>query len=345
MELPKMKRRNLLKIIAGGLFVNLGKIVEAETTKNDTPVVLSTWHNQGQTANKEAWKHLQNGESALNAVEAGARTIESDITNCCVGLGAYPDREGRVTLDACIMDDKGRCGGVAFLERIKHPISLARRVMEDTPHVLMVGEGAQQFAIQSGFPLEDQKLSEHANKAYSNWLKKSKYEPQINIEQNKHKIIPVPNKLENGNINHDTIGIIALDKNGNLSGACTTSGMAFKLRGRVGDSPIIGAGLYVDNKVGAATATGNGEEVIRTSGSFLVVEYMRQGFSPTESCKRACERLLEMTPNPTNKVQIGFIALNKKGEYGGYGLKPGFDYTVTTNTIEHEKRIPKAILD
>lgn len=344
MELSKIKRRNLLKILAGGLFINLGKVAEAKTTKNNTAVVLSTWHNQGQIANKEAWEKLTDGKSALDAVEAGARIIESDVNNCCVGLGAYPDREGRVTLDACIMDDKGRCGGVAFLERIKHPISVARKVMEDTPHVLLVGEGAQQFAIQSGFPLEDQKLSDHASKAYSNWLKKSNYEPQINIEQNKHKFIPVPNKLENGNINHDTIGIIAIDKNGNLSGACTTSGMAFKLRGRVGDSPIIGAGLYVDNKIGAATATGNGEEVIRTSGSFLVVEFMRQGFSPEEACKKACERLLKMTPNPTEKVQIGFIAINKKGEFGGYGLKPGFDYTVTTNELQHEKRVPKSIL-
>ncbi len=346
MELQKIKRRNLLKILGGGLVLKLSGLTKAQALLGSpSPIILSTWHNQGQTANKEAWEQIQKGKSALDAVEAGARIIESDITNCCVGLGAYPDREGKVTLDACIMDDKGRCGGVAFLERIKHPITLARMVMENTPHVLMVGEGAQQFAIKSGLTLEERTLSEHASKAYSNWLKKSKYEPQINIEQNNQKFVPVPHKLENGNINHDTIGIIAMDKNGDLSGACTTSGMAFKLRGRVGDSPIIGAGLYVDNKIGAATATGNGEEVIRTSGSFLVVEFMRQGLSPEEACKKACQRLLQMTPNSTDQIQIGFIAINKTGEFGGYSLKPGFDYTVTSNVFNHEKRVPNSILN
>ena len=249
--------------------------------------------------------------------------------NCCVGLGANPDRDGYVTLDACIMDEYANCGSVAFLERIKHPISVARRVMEKTPHVMLVGSGAQQFAVEEGFPLEPGKLSDDAERSYRNWLKKSEYKPVVNIENGQKQTAYAPAKLENGNWNHDTIGMVAMDAAGNLSGSCTTSGMGFKMRGRLGDSPIIGAGLFVDNEIGAATATGQGEDVIRICGSHLVVELMRQGLNPEQACKKAVERIIKVKGIAKSKeIQVGFIAINKQGEYGGYCIQKGFNFAV-----------------
>jgi N4-(beta-N-acetylglucosaminyl)-L-asparaginase len=261
---------------------------------------------------------------------------ELDPNNCCVGLGANPDRDGIVTLDACIMNSEHQCGSVLALERIKHPISVARRVMEKTPHVVLTGSGAQQFALSQGFPLESGELSEHASKSYQNWLQKSEYRPQINIEKQnqppKSTVVPAneaaPKKMDGGEFNHDTIGVIAIDAKGNLSGACTTSGMAFKMRGRIGDSPLIGAGLYVDNEIGGATSTGVGEEVIRNVGSFLVVELMRQGYSPEEACKEAVMRIIRKKPETAKQIQVGFLALNKKGQFGGYAIQKGFSFAV-----------------
>jgi len=304
------------------------------------PVVLSTW-DAGIDANKGAWEILGKGGRALDAVEAGVKVTEAS-QNCCVGLGANPDRDGFVTLDACIMDEYANCGSVAFLERIKHPVSVARRVMEKTPHVMLVGSGAQQFAIAEGFPLEEEKLSEEAERSYKQWLKKSEYKPVINIE-NKQKGGPsVPTRLENGEWNHDTIGMIAMDAKGNLSGSCTTSGMGFKMRGRLGDSPIIGAGLFVDNSVGAAVATGQGEDVIRMAGSHTVVELMRQGNTPEQACKKAIDRIIKIKGPKAKDIQIGFIAINKKGEYGGYGLQKGFSFAVKNATTE--KLVPAKFL-
>lgn len=297
------------------------------------PIVISTW-DAGIEANKGAWSILGNGGRALDAVEAGVKVTEASL-NCCVGLGANPDRDGFVTLDACIMDEFANCGSVAFLERIKHPISVARRVMEKTPHVMLVGSGAQQFAVAEGFPLEEQKLSDDAKRSYENWLKKSEYKPVVNIENQKGHGPFAPQYLENGELNHDTIGMIAMDTKGNLSGSCTTSGMGFKMRGRLGDSPIIGAGLFVDNEVGAATATGQGEDVIRIAGSHTVVELMRQGLSPELACKKAVERILRMKGmEKAKQIQIGFIAINKKGQYGGYALQKGFSFAVKADGVE-----------
>lgn len=286
------------------------------------PIVLSTW-DFGLQANVEAWKILNNGGRALDAVEAGARVPEGDPNERSVGLGGLPDREGRVTLDSCIMDEHGNCGSVACLEHIVHPVSVARMVMEKTPHVMLVGDGALQFALANGFRKE-KLLTKESEKIWKEWLKKSEYKPVANIE------------------NHDTIGIIALDSHGNLSGACTTSGMAFKMRGRVGDSPIIGAGLYVDNEIGAATSTGVGEEVIRIVGCHLVVELMRQGNSPEDACRLAVERIVKKNPVKAKEVQVGFLALNKQGEYGAYCLQPGFTYAVhdaKDNVLHHGKSI------
>src|SRR5690606_14833738 len=277
----------------------------------------------GIAANQAAWAVLSKGGRALDAVEQGVRVPEADLSNPTVGKGGYPDRDGRVTLDACIMDELGNCGSVAALENITHAISVARLVMEKTPHVMLVGKGAEKFALENGFP-KDKLLTPEAEKAWREWLKEKKYEPQINIE-NQHFS---PNKMPGNQYNHDTIGMLALDTHGNLSGACTTSGMAFKMHGRVGDSPIIGAGLYVDNEIGAATSTGVGEEVIRTVGSFLVVELMRQGYSPEEACKQAVLRIVKKKPEKAKEIQVGFLALNKNGEYGAYALQQGFSYAV-----------------
>ena len=325
-----MDRRKFINL--GGLGVTsftLSSFVPQQNIKG--PLVVSTW-DAGIAANAGAWTILGSGGNALDAVEKGVMVTEDEM-NCCVGLGANPDRDGFVTLDASIMDHEFNCGSVAFLERIKHPISVARRVMEKTPHVMLVGEGAQQFALEQGFKLESGELSKDAKNAYKNWLKNSEYKPVINIER-KNAISQLdpnkmaPHKLATGEWNHDTIGMIALDSFGNLSGSCTTSGAGFKMRGRIGDSPVIGAGLYVDNEVGAVVATGQGEDVIRVAGSNAVVEQMRQGKSPTEACKIIVERINRIKKEKAKDIQICFIAINKKGEFGAYSLHKGFNYAV-----------------
>ncbi|MFM9984053.1 MAG: N(4)-(beta-N-acetylglucosaminyl)-L-asparaginase [Flavobacteriales bacterium] len=273
-------------------------------------LVLSTW-DAGLKANDAAWKALESGGNSLDMAEKGVNDTEADLTNLTVGLGGLPDRDGHTTLDACIMDAAGNAGSVMFLENIKHPASVARKVMEKTPHVQLVGEGAYQFALAEGFPRNDYQNPESV-KAYKKWLETSEYKPIINIE------------------NHDTIGLLSMDKSGNLSGACTTSGMAYKMRGRVGDSPIIGAGLYVDNEVGAATSSGLGEAVIKVCGSFLVVEMMRQGATPEEACQIAIKRIQSKISN-YKEIQVGFIAVNKAGEIGAYAIHPGFTYSLHKN--------------
>lgn len=306
-------RRDFLRLsslLAGFFTFNVSSCANLVASQNK-PIVLSTWK-FGLQANAEAWKILSTGGRALDAVEQGVKVVEADPKEQSVGYGGRPDRDGIVTLDACIMDENANIGSVACLENIMHPISVARAVMEKTPHVMLVGQGALDFALSQGFKKENL-LTPESEKEWRDWLKTAQYQPKVNIE------------------NHDTIGMIALDANGNLSGACTTSGMAFKMHGRVGDSPIIGAGLFVDNEVGAATATGHGEEVIRVAGTHLVVELMRQGRSPQEACEEAVKRihkqLISRKINPLDK-QIGFIALNKKGEYGAFCLQSGFNFAV-----------------
>ncbi len=312
---------------AGLLFGNAISAPKIQSVKG-RPVVISTW-DAGLEANKAAWEILKAGGRALDAVEKGVLVTEAS-QNCCVGLGANPDRDGFVTLDSCIMDENFNCGSVAFLERIKHPVSVARRVMEKTPHVMLVGEGAQQFAIAEGFPLEEQKLSPHAREAYDNWLKSSEYKPPvINVENKKTGHGPfAPARLEDGGWNHDTIGMLAMDTNGNLSGSCTTSGAGFKMRGRLGDSPIIGAGLFVDNEVGACVATGQGEDVIRVAGSHSVVELMRQGLSPEAACKKVVEKIIRIKKGKAKDIQVAFLAINKKGQVGTYAIHQGFSFAI-----------------
>lgn len=312
-------RRKFLKtsaLASAALLVNRNANAEIKpNVKVNKPIVLSTWK-FGLKCNETAWEILKNNGKALDAVEAGVMVCEADPNERSVGYGGRPDRDGRVTLDACIMDEMSNIGSVASLEFIKYPISVARAVMEKSPHVMFVGDGALQFALSQGFKKENL-LVEASEKEWKEWLKTSQYKPIVNIE------------------NHDTIGMIALDANGNLSGACTTSGMAFKMHGRVGDSPIIGAGLYVDNEIGAATATGHGEEVIRIAGCHLVVELMRQGKSPQKACEEAVARvvkLMKLRKKELKDIQVGFIALNKNGEHGSYCVQSGFNYAVHDNS-------------
>jgi isoaspartyl peptidase/L-asparaginase-like protein (Ntn-hydrolase superfamily) len=278
-----------------------------EKKKITGPLVISTWIH-GLAANEAAMEVILKGGRAVDAAEAGVRVPEADPENMSVGLGGLPDRDGKVTLDACIMDEKGNAGSVCFLENIVHAISVARLVMDTTPHVMLAGSGAQQFAIENGFQKENL-LTEKAKKAWEEWKIESKYQPVPNIE------------------NHDTIGLIAIDQQGDISGACTTSGMAFKIHGRVGDSPIIGAGLFVDNEVGGATATGTGELVMRTLGSFLVVELMRNGYTPQQACEEAVMRIVKSNKNLKDH-QVGYIAVNKAGETGAFCIQPGFNYAL-----------------
>jgi N4-(beta-N-acetylglucosaminyl)-L-asparaginase len=325
-------RRQFLKITSlAAAILPFSKIKALEKIKTNVsygtkPIVLSTWH-FGVPANAEAWKILNSGGRALDAVEAGVKIPEADPKVTSVGYGGLPDRDGHVTLDACIMDEGMNCGSVAFLEHIMHPISVARKVMEKTPHIMLAGEGALQFALEQGFNKENL-LTPDAEKAWKEWLKTSNYKPVPKTD------------------NHDTIGMIALDSNGNLSGACTTSGLRFKYHGRVGDSPIIGAGLYVDGEIGAATSTGIGEEVIRISGSHLVVELMRQGLSPQEACEAAVKRVIK---NKKNKIdpgfQVAFLALNKNGEYGAYSVSKDFQYAVYSNEENNLLKNSKYAID
>jgi N4-(beta-N-acetylglucosaminyl)-L-asparaginase len=317
-------RRRFLhdSILASSLLLTAGRAARAQGVPNSAavaPRVISTW-DFGVAANQVAWAVLAKNGRALDAVEAGARVPEADLKNHSVGRAGYPDRDGHVSLDASIMDEHGNCGAVAAIEHIAHPISVARLVMEKTPHVLLVGEGATQFAIEQGFPREEL-LTPDSEKAWREWLGTANYKPVANSEVKTYGDTP------GGRNNHDTIGMLALDVHGNLSGACTTSGMAWKLHGRVGDSPIIGAGLYVDNDVGAATSTGVGEEVIRNAGSFLVVELMRNGRSPEAACREAVERILKKKP-AAKDLQVGFLAINKQGEVGAWAIQKGFSYAV-----------------
>lgn len=306
----KQSRRNFLNtslaIGTGTLISSCNVVKDAENFKSNIPIIISTWDNK--EANAAAWTVIESQGLALDAVEAGAKVPEADPNDQSVGYGGRPDRDGNVTLDACIMDHEGRCGSVSYLQHIKHPVSVARKVMEDTPHVMLTGQGALDFALKSGFEKEDL-LTAKSKQDYEEWLVTAEYKPKVNIEL------------------HDTIGILGIDGKGNISGACTTSGLAYKMAGRVGDSPIIGAGLFVDNEVGGATATGMGELVVRCVGSFLVVELMRQGMTPQEACEEAVMRIVRK--QDITEVQVGFIAVNKNGAYGAFSIQPGFIFAVT----------------
>ena len=301
-----MKRRNFIfDIFSVGIVSAMSTRLRA-VNLNFTPMVrsISTW--KTTEANQKAGQMLDKGEHALDAAVAGVAIEEENPKNTTVGYGGAPDRTGKVTLDACVMNHLGDCGSVVAVENIVNVARLAKDVMEKTPHVMLSGKGAEEFAISQGYK-KTNLLTDKSKKEWEEWLKDKDYRPIINIE------------------NHDTIGMLCIDKNNNLSGACTTSGLAYKMKGRVGDSPIIGSGLFIDNKIGGAVATGLGEEVVKTVGSFLVVELMRQGFSPQEACEKAVKRIVSNN-SQENKFQVAYIAMNKKGEVGSYSIEPGFTY-------------------
>ncbi len=288
---------------------NKDKIMTHNTTPS--PIAICTW--AFAKANAKAGAELIKGTKALDAAIAGVAVEEENLKNTTVGKGGAPDREGNVTLDACVMDSTGDCGAVLCVEHITNVAELAKRVMTETPHVILAAQGAEEFAYNQGFKKE-KLLSDTSKKAWEEWLKSPEYKPIINIE------------------NHDTIGMLCMDKYGDIAGACTTSGLSYKMKGRVGDSPIIGSGLFIDNTVGGAVATGMGEEVVKTVGSFLIVELMRNGMSPQKACEEAVHRITSKNDRYKD-FQIAYIAMNKAGQTGSYCIHKGFTYM----KYEHEK--------
>ena len=274
------------------------------------PLVISTW-SFGMAANAAAWKLLSAGGPALDSVEAGIVQCEDDPTVDSVGFGGLPDSGGEVTLDASIMDHTGRCGAVACLHRVRNAIKVARMVMEKTPHVMLVGEPATKFALDNGLP-QTNLLSPQAGKKFDDW-------------RAKHEAAEVES--------HDTIGMLAIDAAGRIAGGCSTSGLAFKLPGRVGDSPIIGAGLYLAPGVGAAAATGHGEEMMKVCASFSIVEQMHRGLEPREAIAHVLNEILRRHCGKAD-VDVSFIALRVDAAYAGMTLRPktNFRYAVTTPT-------------
>ena len=318
-----MKRRNFIfDIFSIGLMSSLTTRLKAKTF-NITPMVrsISTW--KTTEANLKAGVMLDQGIDGLTAAVSGVAIEEENPKNTTVGFGGAPDRTGSVTLDACVMNHLGDCGSVVAVENIVNVAKLARDVMEKTPHVMLAGKGAEEFGVSEGYE-KINLLTEASKNEWKKWLENEEYKPLINIE------------------NHDTIGMLCLDKDNNMSGACTTSGLAYKMKGRVGDSPIIGSGLFIDNKIGGAVATGLGEEVVKTVGSFLVVELMRQGMSPQEACENAVNRIVSSN-SQKNKFQVAYIAMNKNGEVGSFSIEPGFTYMDYVNGKNEEIKTGSAL--
>lgn len=313
-----MKRRAFLSnssigfaglLVAPKLQANYPNKESSAAVSKATPYALSTWNVPQATL--LAGEALDKGSQGLEAAVYGVAFEEANLQNTTVGKGGAPDRDGNVSLDACVMSHKGDCGAVLAVENITHVAALAKDVMEKTPHVILAGAGARKFALEQGYKAEDL-LTKKSRAAWKKWLENGNYQPEINVE------------------NHDTIGMLCSDSYGNLSGVCTTSGLAYKMQGRVGDSPIIGSGLFIDNKVGGAVATGLGEEVIKTVGSFLIVELMRQGKTPQEACEEAIGRIVEKQQGKPD-FQVAYLATNKKGEIGAYSVHGGFSYTQYQN--------------
>ncbi|MGE3163953.1 MAG: N(4)-(beta-N-acetylglucosaminyl)-L-asparaginase [Planctomycetota bacterium] len=315
-----MERRDFLKwgaIAGAGAFLGEGADLSAreqqDTRPDDTAAsqpgtIISTW-NHGLAANAVAAQILLVGGRALDAVERGVMVSEADPNVTSVGRGGLPNADGIMELDAAIMDgDKLEAGAVAGLRGFLHPIAVARKVMTETPHVLLVGEGARRFALRQGFE-ETELLTPDAAKAWREWQQSSEKKPLSPKDD------------------HDTIGMIALDRSGSMAASCTTSGAAWKLPGRVGDSPLIGHGLYCDSQVGGAAATGLGEEVIKVCGSYQVVEFMRQGATPEEAIRRVLERVIARTPESRSRF-VGFVALRRDGEVGFMSTTRGFQAAV-----------------
>lgn len=299
------------------------------------PTAIATWP-FGRIAVQTALPLLRQGQSALDAAIAGAQAVEDDPTVDSVGFGGLPNSLGTVQLDACVMDGRTlNCGAVAGLENVRHPAALARRVMDHTTHILLVGDGAQRFALQQGFPLENLLTPE----SLAEWQRRRAENAQK--AANPGAVKAAMDKPWG----HDTVTVLALDQNNNLGGVCTTSGLANKVPGRVGDSPIIGAGLYVDNEAGAAGATGVGEEVIRIGGSLFIVEQMRAGRTSQEACELAVRRINSFAVRRgVHPARVAFIALDRQGRHGAACTsRTNFQYAVTVGGNRLEMRQAREI--
>jgi isoaspartyl peptidase/L-asparaginase-like protein (Ntn-hydrolase superfamily) len=307
-------RRQFLATSSIALGATAPGLCTSDAPNPTRPLIVSTWP-FGKASNDEALRVLTKGGSILDAVEHGIKVTESDTKNRSVGISGSPNAAGVVQQDACIMHGPGhQAGSVAAIEGIIHPISAARRVMEKTPHVMLVGDGARMFAIEEGL----NSIDVDSSKLHEAWRKERASKKQAVQKRSKG--------------DHDTIALLVLGPDGNIAGGCSTSGWGGKLPGRVGDSPIIGSGLYIDNEVGAAGATGLGENVMRHCASFMVVDFMRQGLHPQEACLRAIHRISRIDPLATEDLAINFVALDKKGRYGAAGTGTGFKYSVTTKS-------------
>jgi N4-(beta-N-acetylglucosaminyl)-L-asparaginase len=321
-----MKRRDFLKAGAASGIATLipGKIITADAQEAGDPIVISS--KNGIQAVKTAYDMIMNGKDALDGVITGVNLVEDDPNDHSVGLGGLPNEAGIVELDSCCMHGPTHnAGAVAALQNIKNPSKVARIVMERTDHVLLVGKGALQFARRHGFK-EENLLTDEARKIWLRWKEnlsdKDDWFGDSELDPEKERIT-------------GTINCNGLDLHGNLSGVTTTSGLAYKIPGRVGDSPIIGAGLYVDNEVGACGSTGRGEENLKNLSSFMVVEYMRMGKSPEEACLAVCQRIVNHArahglKDKDGKVtfNVEFYAINKAGQFGSAAIKGPYEYSV-----------------
>jgi isoaspartyl peptidase/L-asparaginase-like protein (Ntn-hydrolase superfamily) len=328
-----MPRRRFLASAAtalvGGRLINRATgapVLPMNELKAGAPLIVSTWP-FGKPANEKALAVLQGGGGGLDAVEQGIHVVESDPNNPSVGLAGIPNAAGVVQLDSCIMSGPGhRAGSVGAVSGFRHPISIARAVMEHTKHVMLVGAGAEEFAAERGF----ERGPKVSDKQRSEWKKWKAAQKRANDAEASRK---------NPAKNHDTIALLVLGADGNVFGGCSTSGWGYKLPGRVGDSPIIGSGLYVDNDVGAAGATGLGENVMRYCSTFLIVELMRQGLHPQEACLEVIRRCARIDPKGLD-LSVNFIALDKRGRFGAAGTGTGFEYSVTCGAFSKVVQSP-----
>jgi L-asparaginase/N4-(beta-N-acetylglucosaminyl)-L-asparaginase len=286
------------------------------------PILISTWR-FGLPANTAGWPHLQRAGGLLDGLEQTCIACELDPNVNSVGVGGLPDASGEVSLDGAIMLSPAQSAGVGYVRKYPHPVSIARRVMEKTPHKLLVGEGAERFAESAGFK-PAQLLSEAARAKWAEWKRTGEsiadphaYRPPVLVDGER-------------NPPHDTIGVLAIDAGGAIGAACSTSGRAFKLPGRVGDSPLIGHGLYCDPKAGAAVATGTGELMIGVAASFLVVERMRCGDRPIDAVRHVLNRVIESYPNIGSTDQCALIALGIDGKFASGAIRAGFEVAITT---------------
>lgn len=313
------RRSFISKTTLGLVGLSITKLAEANNIFGELsfPIALTTGKH-GLMVNEAAWEILSGGGYALDAVEAGIRLAEADPGINSVGYGSFPDSRGKITLDACIMNDRGDAGSVAFLQCIKHPVSVARQAMEKTPHGMLSGKGAEFFAFDNGFKKE--KLL--TNEMRRRWRKWKKGE-QGTGEEHRNEAMPEED--------FDSIGMLAIDEKGRLCGACSAGGAPFMMHGMVGSSSIFGAGLYIDGEVGGAVAAGSVELIIKNLCAFMVVEFMRSGMSPEEACNAVIARIVKKNPDNTN-LQIGFIALTRSGETGAASLHPGFNYAIKSKS-------------